>query len=115
MAKKKTAKKRIKKTANRAAKRGSSSDEVVIVKRGAHAQQYDDRKVYASAYFACRNAHLTEKEAEKIAEMVLRSITRQVKKEKIILSDRIFQLITAELKKYNEDAAFLYETHRDLS
>jgi len=87
----------------------------VIVKRGAQAQSYDARKVYASAYFACRNAHLTEKEAEKIAEKIEAKITAYVKKEKIIISDKIFKMLVEELNKHNEDAAFLYETHRDLS
>ncbi|HIH05121.1 TPA: hypothetical protein HA372_00140 [Candidatus Woesearchaeota archaeon] len=92
-----------------------SEDGPVIVKRGAHAEEYDERKVYASVYFSCRNAHLSEQEAEAIAEKVAPVITGQAKKEKIILSDRILRLITGELRKYSEDAAFLYETHRDLS
>ncbi len=67
------------KKANKAAKT-SSSDDVIIVKRGTHAQQFDDRKVYASAYFACRNAHLSEKEAEKLAEKVTSSVITRIKK-----------------------------------
>jgi len=38
-----------------------------------------------------------------------------VAKKKIVSSDDIFRAIITELKKHNEDAAFLYETHRDIS
>ena len=115
MAGKKPSRKEGKKSQNKAARKATAGGDLVIVKRGAHSERYDDRKVYASSYFACRNAHLTEKESEKIAEKVSKYITQKVKKERIILSDRIFQLIIGELKRHNEDAAFLYETHRDLS
>ncbi len=87
----------------------------VIVKRGAGAEHYEERKVYASAYFSCRNAHLDEKDAEKIGAKVASAVTARIKKEKIISSDKIFRIITEELHRHNEDAAFMYETHRDIS
>ncbi len=90
-------------------------EQTVIVKRGSGAEHYEERKVYASAYFACRNAHLDEKASEKIATKVAAAVTSKVKKEKIISSDRIFKWIVEELKKHEDDAAFLYETHRDIS
>ncbi len=89
--------------------------ELKIVKRQGHAELYDERKVYGSCYFACRNAHLSEKQAEKISEKVCSSATAWMARKKITFSDDIFLLVTKELKKYNEDAAFLYETHRDIS
>lgn len=98
-----------------AKKTKNASEQTVIVKRGAGAEHYEERKVYASAYFACRNAHLDEKTAEKISAKVASSITARIKKEKIISSDRIFKMITEELRNHNDDAAFMYETHRDIS
>ncbi len=88
---------------------------IAIVKRRGHHENYDERKVYGSAYFACRNAHLNEVDSEGISEKVSAEITKIVKAKKIISSDYIFWLVGEELKKYNEDAAFLYETHRDIS
>jgi transcriptional regulator NrdR family protein len=93
----------------------SEREKTVIVKRGAGAEHYEERKVYASAYFACRNAHHDEKTSEAIAAKVEKAISMKVKKEKIISSDKIFRWIIEELRKHDDDAAFLYETHRDIS
>ncbi|MBI2658284.1 hypothetical protein HYX08_06360 [Candidatus Woesearchaeota archaeon] len=86
-----------------------------IVKRKGHSEIYDERKVYGSCFFACRNAHLSEKEAEEICRKVSEAVTKWVKKQKIVSSNEIFKKLIEELKKHNEDAAFLYETHRDVS
>lgn len=86
-----------------------------IVKRKGHNEIYDERKVYGSCYFACRNAHLTEKEAEEISGKVTAEVTKWIKDKKLVSSDAIFMILAHELKKQNEDAGFLYETHRDLS
>ncbi len=86
-----------------------------IVKRKGHTEIYDERKVYGSCFFACRNAHLSEKEAEEICSKVTAEITKWVKKKKLVSSDDIFRALINELKKHNEDASFLYETHRDIS
>ncbi|MBI2654376.1 hypothetical protein HYX02_06230 [Candidatus Woesearchaeota archaeon] len=86
-----------------------------IVKRKGHTEIYDDRKVYGSCYFACRSAHLSEQESEKICNKVSSSITKWIKTKKVVSSNDIFRKLIEELQKHNEDAAFLYETHRDIS
>jgi len=86
-----------------------------IVKRRGHTELYDERKVYGSCFFACRNAHLSEQESEQICNKVAAEITKWIKKKKLVSSDAIFRILIHELKKHNEDAAFLYETHRDVS
>ena len=86
-----------------------------IVKRKGHTELYDHRKVYGSCYFACRNAHLSEQESEGICDKVSAAVTKSVAKKKDVSSSEIFRLLIKELKKHNEDAAFLYETHRDIS
>ena len=86
----------------------------ILIKRQGHSQLYDERKVYGSCYFACRNAHLEKEEAESIADKVTNAITRRVLESSLLSSDDIFRMIVEELKNYNEDASFLYETHRDL-
>jgi transcriptional regulator NrdR family protein len=86
-----------------------------IVKRKGHTEIYDERKVYGSCYFSCRNAHLSEQESEEICRKVSAAITRWIKSRKAVSSNDIFRMLIQELKKHNEDAAFLYETHRDIS
>ena len=96
-------------------KRTKDKTKLRIVKRKGHIELYDERKVYGSCYFACRNAHLTEKEAEEICNKVCSAITNFVNKRKVVSSEDIFRILIEELKKHNEDSAFLYETHRDIS
>ena len=86
-----------------------------IVKRKGHTELYDERKVYGSCYFSCRNAHLSEQESEGICKKVSAEITKWAKKQKVVSSNEIFKKLIEELKKHNEDASFLYETHRDIS
>lgn len=96
-------------------KKSKEKTELKIVKRKGHTELYDERKVYGSCYFACRNAHLDEKESEKICSKVSKEVTKWMNKQKIVSSQEIFKILVHELKKHNEDAAFLYETHRDVS
>ena len=86
-----------------------------IVKRKGHTEIYDERKVYASCFFACRNAHLSKEESQNICGKVSASITKWIKNKKIVSSNEIFKILAGELKKHNEDVAFLFETHRDIS
>ena len=86
-----------------------------IVKRRGNTEKYDERKVYGSCFFACRTADLSKKESEKICTKVVKEITKFVTKKKKVTSDEIFKAVIKELKKHNKDAAFLYETHRDIS
>ena len=99
----------------RVIKRTKDKTELQIVKRAGHTELYDERKVYGSCFFACRNAHLSEQEAEEICKKICASITKWIKKHKVVSSNEIFKILIEELKKHNEDAAFLYETHRDIS
>ena len=96
-------------------KRTKDRTELKIVKRAGHTEIYDERKVYGSCFFACRNAHLSQKEAEAICSKVCASVTKWVNRQKVVSSTEIFRLLIQELKKHNNDAAFLYETHRDIS
>ena len=104
-----------KKTKKRIIKRTKDKTVLQIVKRRGHTEIYDERKVYGSCFFACRNAHLSEKEAEEICKKVSAAITKWIKTKKSVSSNDIFKILIQELKKHNEDAAFLYETHRDIS
>ena len=105
----------MKKNIKKIIKKSKNKTGIKIVKRKGHTELYDERKVYGSCFFACRNAHLSEKEAEEICNKVCKAITKRVNKKKIVSSNDIFKMLIQELKKHNEDAAFLYETHRDIS
>lgn len=85
-----------------------------IVKRHEHTEEFDERKVYATCYRACKNASLDDKKAEKIGEKVSAEIKEGVGKKKCITSRAIFERLTRTLKKHDKNAAFMYETHRDI-
>lgn len=105
----------MKKKNKKVIKRTKDRTALQIVKRKGHTELYDERKVYGSCYFSCRNAHLSEHESEEICRKVSVVVTKWIKKQKIVSSNEIFKKLIEELKKHNEDAAFLYETHRDIS
>jgi len=86
-----------------------------IVKRKGHTEEFDERKVYASCYAACLSSHVEHTAAEKICEKVAKEVKTWARKRKSADSSEIFEKVIAAMKKYNEDAAFMYETHRDIS
>ena len=87
-----------------------------IVKRSGNVcEGYDEKKVYGSAYAACYVVLMREQECERIANAVAKTITRHVHKKKEVSSSRLAKLVTGELRKHNQHAAFMYETHRDLA
>ncbi len=87
-----------------------------IVKRfSGVCQRYDERKVYGSVYAACYVVRMAEQECERVANAVARKVTELVHVKKSLGSHQIAALAAKELRKYNEHAAFMYETHRDVS
>ena len=86
-----------------------------IVKRRGHKEEYDERKVYASAYAACLNVHLGEIEAEEIATKISNEVKMWISEKKEVTSRELFERIKEELAKHNKDASFMYETHLDVS
>ncbi len=85
-----------------------------IVKRRGHAERFDERKVYASVYAACLNAHILHEKAEKMADKVAAGIKKWLACRKTVTSEQIFRETATLLKKQNADASFMYETHRDI-
>ena len=86
-----------------------------IVKRKGHTEEFDERKVYASCYAACLSSHVEHTAAEKICEKVAKEVKTWARKKKTVDSSDIFKKVISTLKKHNKDAAFMYETHRDIS
>jgi len=87
----------------------------LVVKRKGHKETFDARKIYASVYSACRNVMLQEGEAELIADKVSKEVQSDVAKKTDVSSEQILKTTADILRKYNTDAAFMYETHRDVS
>ncbi len=87
----------------------------LVVKRKGHKEDFDIKKGYASVYSACRNVHMSEQDAEAIADKVSKEIEAQLKNKNEVGSNEIFKLTTQVLKNHNQEAAFMYETHRDVS
>jgi len=86
-----------------------------VVKRKGVEQKFDERKVYATAYASCLNVPLSQKECEKIAEKVCKDIKVWIKGKKAVTSHSIHLAVNRSMKKYSEKAAFMYDTHRDIS
>jgi transcriptional regulator NrdR family protein len=86
-----------------------------LVKRRGVEQKFDVKKVYASCYNACLNVPIGKQEAEKISEKVCKDVKVWIKEKKMISSDQIFKAIIRSMKKYDKEAAFMYETHRDIN
>ena len=86
-----------------------------VVKRRGHEETFDERKVYASCYSACLNASLHPSKAEKICENLTKEIKSWLKSKKTVTSNEIFKKVIIFLKRHNENASFMYETHRDVS
>lgn len=88
---------------------------MMVVKRKGHKEKFDDRKLYGSIYAACSIANMSEKGCESVAEFVAKKVKKEVKGKKSVNSKNIASLAARHLKKKNKDAAFIYETHRDIS
>lgn len=86
-----------------------------LVKRAGHTEPYDSRKLYASVYAACRSDRASEQQSEAIARTVTSEVEEKILKLEAVSSLDIVKHAAAALKKLNPDAAYLYETHRDIS
>ncbi len=86
-----------------------------IVKRKGHKEKFDARKIYASVFAACMVLRMKDEEAELIAHMVSDEVEKELKDLKQMEAHKIHKLVTKNLGKYNPNAAYIYDTHRDIS
>lgn len=86
-----------------------------VVKRKGHRERFDEKKLYGSVYAACYVCNMEEKECEKVADSVTKSVKKWIKNRSQVDSRQIFRQAVAALRKRHRDAAFMYETHRDVS
>ena len=88
---------------------------MIVIKRDGHEEQFKKDKVYKSVYESCLNAHHNKKNASNMAKKVINDLIKELKGKKKTTTDEIFKLISTLIENYDADAAFLYETHRDVS
>ena len=88
---------------------------MIVIKRDGHEESFNRNKAYKSVYESCLNAHHKKKNAIIIAKKVINDLVKELHDKKKTNTDEIFKLISTLLEKYDVDAAFLYETHRDVS
>jgi transcriptional regulator NrdR family protein len=81
---------------------------VVIVKRRGHKEKFDEKKIYASIYFACMSAYRDEIKCEKLSEKVTNKIKAWIKNKRIVDSSQIREKVIAELRKENKKVEFYY-------
>ena len=98
-----------------AAKKSKRVSGMLVVKRKGHNESFDERKVYASCYFACLTSHMKKGEAEKLCAKVAQDMRKWLKGKKHVNSQHIFEAMAEIIRKYDEEVAFMYETHRDIS
>jgi transcriptional regulator NrdR family protein len=92
------------------------SDIKHVIKIKGHKEEFYDKKLKLSIFAACLNAHLSDEEADIIADKVSLKVKEWIyKQEGEIGTDQIFKMASEELRKLNEAAAFMYSTHRDIS
>ena len=87
----------------------------LVVKRRGHQELFDERKIYGSIYSACSSCDLHNTDCEKIADQVVSELKKSFAGKKEINSTEIFGLVISILAKYHEDAAVMYQLHRDIS
>lgn len=86
----------------------------IVVKRRGKKEVFDEKKIYASVYAACKDVNMDEKRSEGVAQGVVAEVKLALKGRAEVNSTEIFGIIIQKLAKISEPAAFMYETHRDI-
>ena len=87
-----------------------------VVKRHGKCLKFDERKIYASCYNACISCcHLKKEEAEEICEKVTKDVKKWIKEKDEVTSTQIHHAVTKAMNKYHKEAAYMYDTHRDVN
>ncbi|MBI4739251.1 hypothetical protein HY772_06890 [Candidatus Woesearchaeota archaeon] len=86
-----------------------------IVKRHGHVEVWDERKCYGAVYAAFASAHYAEEQCEKEAQKICNVIRKHMKGASCISSHHIREMVSKMLRERDEDVAFLYDTHLDIS
>jgi transcriptional regulator NrdR family protein len=85
-----------------------------IVKRKGYEEAFDERKIYASVYAACMSLRMADGEVELIAQTVTKDVKEAIHGAEVVSSNIIHKHVVKSLEQYNADAAYMYDTHRDI-
>jgi len=88
---------------------------VLVVKRRGKTEPFDDKKLYASIYSACKDVNMDTQKCEGTAAKVVADVKAHFKARKEVNTTEVFGAVIELLAKHHEAAAFMYETHRELS
>lgn len=88
---------------------------VLVEKKDGRCEKFDDEKSYKVFCRVFLNAHLSARESENLADKSIKDLKNFLKSKRKIKSSDLFRQKIKILKKYNKEAAFLYETHRDIN
>ncbi len=86
-----------------------------IIKRRGHKQEFDEKKLYASVYAACLSLRMTEEQAELISNIVTHEVQQMFITQEEVSSRQLLKASSEVLHRLNPEAAFMYESHRDVS
>ncbi len=86
-----------------------------VVKRRGHEEKFSEKKLYTSCYYACKSAHLSTLECTKISKEITAAVKKGIGGKKCVTSHALHIEVRRLLKKRNPDAAFMYDTHKDIS
>ena len=86
-----------------------------LVKRRGHTESFEEKKLYGSILSACMSLRMKDEEAELLSETVSQEVIQAVKDIETVDAKVLHKHVVDSLHRYNPDAAFLYDTHKDLS
>jgi transcriptional regulator NrdR family protein len=86
-----------------------------VVKRRGHKEGFDEKKLYGSVYSACASLRMTEEQAELLATIVTHEVKQVFHQQAEVDSKQILKAAAEVLHRLNPDAAYIYETHRDIN
>ncbi len=87
----------------------------LVVKRNGRDQDFDVKKIYASVFAACIAVKVLDEQAELIAENVSKNVEEELGDRENIKSGELSELVYKHLGNYDQDAAFLYFSHRNIA
>ena len=88
-----------------------------IVNKDGAKEEFEDGKLYESVYYPCREAEMSEDDANDLADKVLYEIKAWISdhEDNVFSSKEIREKVISILERENEDASFLYKTHMDIN
>jgi len=88
-----------------------------VVKNHGLKEEFDEEKLYDSAFYPAKEDELSDVEANKLAEKVVYEIKAWISdsEDEVHSAEEIRQKVIEILEREDEDIAFLYKTHLDLN